>query len=204
MCMVNVSQALIRPMRAQWPAFSVNDLKAWFRGRKYVVETLKLLPEMPDSLFIDQVVSQMAELGRINHAVNPSNGEGIEYRGALHPLAQQQMSIIGPYAARVNHTCDNATRVPGLLHAPKVSRRKVSPSHHAVRWHPVRHTYDQPASCTVCCRRVPSNAPSPSNTPCVPAGISSLTRSTSAIWRSSGKCPFGPWRTRQASGRALP
>ena len=72
MFMVNVSQALMRPMRAQWPACSVNDLKAWFRGRKYVVETLKLLPEMPDSLFIDQVVSQMAELGRVNHAVNPS------------------------------------------------------------------------------------------------------------------------------------
>ena len=44
-------------MRAQWPAFSVNDLKAWFRGRKYVVETLKLLPEMPDAICIDQVVS---------------------------------------------------------------------------------------------------------------------------------------------------
>ena len=42
MFMVNVSQALMRPMRAQWPAFSVNDLKAWFRGRKYVVETLLL------------------------------------------------------------------------------------------------------------------------------------------------------------------
>jgi putative transposase len=52
--MVNVSQALMRPMRAQWPAFSVNDLKAWFRGRKYVSETLKLLPEMPDAIFIDQ------------------------------------------------------------------------------------------------------------------------------------------------------
>jgi putative transposase len=72
MFMVKVSQALMRPMRAQWPAFSVNDLKAWFRGRKYVVETLKLLPEMPDSLCIDQVVSQMAALGRVNHAVNPS------------------------------------------------------------------------------------------------------------------------------------
>ena len=70
MFMVNVSQALMRPMRAQWPAFSVNDLKAWFRGRKYVVETLKLLPEMPDALFIDQMVSQMAALGRVNHAVN--------------------------------------------------------------------------------------------------------------------------------------
>ena len=72
MFMVNLSQALIRPMRDQWPAFSVNDLKAWFRGQKYVVETLKLLPEPPDSIFIDQVVAQMAALGRINHAVNPS------------------------------------------------------------------------------------------------------------------------------------
>jgi putative transposase len=72
MCMVNVSQALIRPMRGQWPAFSVNDLKAWFRGRKYVIETLKLLLELPDSFFIDQVVAHMAELGRVNHAVNPA------------------------------------------------------------------------------------------------------------------------------------
>jgi hypothetical protein len=70
--MVNISHALIRPMRAQWPAFSVNDLKAWFRGRKYVVETLKLLPEMPDSIYIEQVVAQIAELGRVNHAVNPA------------------------------------------------------------------------------------------------------------------------------------
>ena len=72
MFMVNVSQALMRPLRAQWPAFSVNDLKAWFRGRKYVVETLKLLPELPDAIFIDQVVSQSAELGRVNPAVNPA------------------------------------------------------------------------------------------------------------------------------------
>ena len=70
--MVNISHALIRPIRDQWPAFSVNDLKAWFRARKYVVETLKLLPEPPDSIFMDQVVAQMAELGRVNHAVNPS------------------------------------------------------------------------------------------------------------------------------------
>ena len=72
LCMVNISQALLRPMRAQWPAFSVHDLKAWFRGRKYVVETLQLRPEMPDAICIDQIVSQMAELGRVNHAVNPT------------------------------------------------------------------------------------------------------------------------------------
>ena len=39
MGMVKVSQALLRPMRAQWPACSVNDLKAWCRGRQYVVDT---------------------------------------------------------------------------------------------------------------------------------------------------------------------
>jgi hypothetical protein len=33
---------------------------------------LNLLPESPDAIFIDQVVAQMAELGRVNHAVNPS------------------------------------------------------------------------------------------------------------------------------------
>lgn len=72
MFMVNMSHALIRPMRDQWPAFSVNDLKAWFRGRKYAVEMLKLLPESPDAIFIDQVVAQMAELGRVNHATRAS------------------------------------------------------------------------------------------------------------------------------------
>ncbi len=71
MFMVNVSHALIRPMRTHWPEFSVNDLKAWFRSRKYVVETLKLLPEMPEPIFISQAIAQVAELGRVNHAINP-------------------------------------------------------------------------------------------------------------------------------------
>jgi hypothetical protein len=66
MFMVNLSQTLMRPMRQEWPLFSVNDLKAWFRGRKYALELLKLLPEPPNSVFIDQVVPQMAALGRVN------------------------------------------------------------------------------------------------------------------------------------------
>jgi hypothetical protein len=35
-----------------------------------VVEILKLLPEMPEPIFIEQAIAQMAELGRVNHAVN--------------------------------------------------------------------------------------------------------------------------------------
>src|SRR6266478_2506701 len=71
MFMVNLSQAVIRPLRTAWPALSVIDLKAWFRSQKYVVETLKLLPEMPEAIFIEQAIARMAELGRVNHAVNP-------------------------------------------------------------------------------------------------------------------------------------
>jgi len=71
MFMVNVSHAVMHPLRPHWPEFSVNDLKTWFRSRKYVVETLKLLPEMPELICIDQVIAQVAELGRINHPVHP-------------------------------------------------------------------------------------------------------------------------------------
>src|SRR5712691_10380528 len=71
MFMVNLSHAAMRPMRPHWPELSVTDLKAWFRSKKYVVETLKLLPEMPDPIFIEQAIAQVAALGRVNHAVNP-------------------------------------------------------------------------------------------------------------------------------------
>ncbi len=70
MLMVNVSQIVICQMRPHWPEFSVNDLKAWWRGKTYVAETLKCLPEMPEAILIDQIVAQVAELGRINHVEN--------------------------------------------------------------------------------------------------------------------------------------
>jgi hypothetical protein len=66
MFMVNVSQALIRLCQPACPTFSVNDLKAHFRGRKYVTETLKLLPQMPEPIFIDHIFANIAQLGRIN------------------------------------------------------------------------------------------------------------------------------------------
>jgi putative transposase len=70
MFMVNLSHALIRPIRTQWPECSGHDLKAWCRGRKEVVETLKWLPEMPEPIFIAQAIAQVAALGRVNHAIN--------------------------------------------------------------------------------------------------------------------------------------
>jgi len=68
MFMVNLSQVLVRHFRPSCPAFSVNDLKAYFRGRKYVTETLKLLPQEPEPIFIEQIYANIAQLGRVNPA----------------------------------------------------------------------------------------------------------------------------------------
>ena len=66
MLMVNLSQVLMRPLRENCPAFSVNDLKAHFRGRQYVLDALKLLPQMPAPAIIEQVIEQATNRGRIN------------------------------------------------------------------------------------------------------------------------------------------
>jgi len=66
MFMVNVSQVLLRHFRSTYPMFSVNDLKAYYRASKYVSETLKLLPQMPEPIFIDQIFANIARIGSIN------------------------------------------------------------------------------------------------------------------------------------------
>lgn len=66
MFMVNVSKALIRHFRPTCPTFSVNDLQAHFRGHKYVTETLKLLPQLPEPIFIDHIFANIAQIGCIN------------------------------------------------------------------------------------------------------------------------------------------
>ncbi len=66
MFMVNLSQVLLQQFRPACPAFNVNDLKAHFRGRKYVTETLKLLPQLPEPIFIEQIFANIAQIGTIN------------------------------------------------------------------------------------------------------------------------------------------
>jgi putative transposase len=66
MFMVNLSQVLLRHFRVTCPHFSVNDLKAYFRGHKYVTETLKLLPQKPEPIFIEQIFAHIAQIGSIN------------------------------------------------------------------------------------------------------------------------------------------
>ena len=67
--MVNVSQVLLREFRQTNPDSGVLDLKAYFRAAKYFEETIKLLPEKPEPILLDQIFAQVASLGCI-HPVN--------------------------------------------------------------------------------------------------------------------------------------
>ena len=56
---------------AGWSQVSVLEVKSWFRGKKYMVETGQVLPAMLEAIFIEPAIDTMAELGRVNPAVNP-------------------------------------------------------------------------------------------------------------------------------------
>ena len=64
--MVLFSQRLLTRFRPTIPDFSILDLKALFRARRYALETLKLLPDSVDPILIEQVVDAMPSLGSIH------------------------------------------------------------------------------------------------------------------------------------------
>jgi putative transposase len=72
MFMPNVVHGLLRPFQVQHPAFSVNDLKAHYRGLKYVEEVLKLLPPPPEPIFINLFFASVLALGSVNVRPSPS------------------------------------------------------------------------------------------------------------------------------------
>ena len=67
MFMVNVSAKLLAPLRLEHSEASVLDLKARYRGVKYLRETLKILPQKPDPIVIDQIAERLGSIGAIHH-----------------------------------------------------------------------------------------------------------------------------------------
>jgi hypothetical protein len=67
--MVNLSQVLLRDFRQTHPESGILDLKAYFRAAKYFEETIKMLPQKPEPILLEQIFSQVASLGCI-HAGN--------------------------------------------------------------------------------------------------------------------------------------
>jgi hypothetical protein len=72
--MVNFSSALLLPFQRQNPDFSVLDLKSHYRGCRYASETIKMLPEKPDAILLANIFLQIARLGAIHPALQPTAG----------------------------------------------------------------------------------------------------------------------------------
>lgn len=68
--MVNFAERLIQDGRHHQPDWGVLDLKAHYRGSKYVEETIKLLPEKPEPILLARIRAKIVGLGRI-HAAPP-------------------------------------------------------------------------------------------------------------------------------------
>ncbi len=70
--LVNLSQLLLRRFQRSNPAFSILDLKAHYHGYRYAVETIKMLPQKPDAIILADIFEQIARLGMIHPALEPS------------------------------------------------------------------------------------------------------------------------------------
>ena len=67
MFMVNVSAKLRETFGSEHPGYGVLDLKARYRGQKYLQETLKILPQKPDTIVIDDIAERLGALGAIHY-----------------------------------------------------------------------------------------------------------------------------------------
>jgi putative transposase len=63
---VNLSQVILKEQSQPPTLVGILDLKSYFRGLKYVKETLKLLLEKPAPILIEQIIEQVGSLGRIH------------------------------------------------------------------------------------------------------------------------------------------
>ena len=71
--MVNFSHTLLQPFRERNPDYSVLDLKSHYRGYRYASETIKMLPQKPDSILLSDIFQQIARLGAIHTVFQPSS-----------------------------------------------------------------------------------------------------------------------------------
>ena len=66
--MVNVAQRILADFSHYHPQAGVLDLKAFFRGHKYVSATLELLPEKPEPILLEHIYDQITALGSIHRS----------------------------------------------------------------------------------------------------------------------------------------
>lgn len=64
--MVNVAHLLLRDFRQKDSTVNVLDLKAYYRGRKYVAETIKWLPQKPEPILLAHIFDKVSCLGWVH------------------------------------------------------------------------------------------------------------------------------------------
>ena len=67
--MVNLSAVMLKPYRDNQPDFSVLDLKAQFRARRYLDETIKMLPDPPGDDLVSRIWRRLTAFSgiRVRH-----------------------------------------------------------------------------------------------------------------------------------------
>ena len=73
MFMVSVRAKLTDTYRCENTEFSMLDLKARYRGTKYLHETLKILPQKPDPIVIEQIAEHLGSIGAIHQTQQELN-----------------------------------------------------------------------------------------------------------------------------------
>lgn len=66
--MVNLSQRLLSDLHTTDPDASLLDLKAFYRGTKYVNEAIEMLPAKPEPVLLARIFRKLAAVGRIHVA----------------------------------------------------------------------------------------------------------------------------------------
>ena len=67
MFMVNVAAKRRAMLGTEHPGGGVLDLKARYRGRKYLQETLKMLPQKPEPIVIEHIAEHLGAIGAIHY-----------------------------------------------------------------------------------------------------------------------------------------
>ena len=67
MFMVNVAAKLREMFGAEHPGFGVLDIKARYRGEKYLQETLKILPQKPETIVIENIAEHLASISAVHY-----------------------------------------------------------------------------------------------------------------------------------------
>ena len=67
MFMVNVSAKLREMLSSEHPGFGILDVKARYRAEKYLQETLKILPQKPETIVIHNITEHLGSIGAIHY-----------------------------------------------------------------------------------------------------------------------------------------